>query len=697
MQKYQNSYAGPTGIVIAGAAVSVTKADGSPATIYSDNGVTPITSLVTARDGEFAFYAANGTYTITLRKFGLRDEVVTGVLLYDPMDGGADTLGFKPAGAGAVTRNMQDRLRETVSPADYSTLQDALNTGKLVRLVDGVTYPVITQLLIPSGGGIIGKGVISVSSLDFGGAVAGPSPATIPILAQNVSNITLRDFKVQVSASQNSVIYPVALRGVVGAIISDTEFTGLNGGAAIKVDSCKDVKITRPYVHDCQLDRSSTGQLTAVEIDNDKIANTGSQRVSVIDPCFRDLTVTPAFLAAYGYQTDGVNIQTGASACSVVGGMIDNVGEGVDLFCDDSMVSGTVIRNAYIFGVKLVHGASRNLIDSVRVINPGLGGVTIGGSSTATKDTDRNTVSNVHVSGVNSTGAWNADTPYAFGTGNDGTFKATNTLFRSNRCTQSPNAKFNVSLGGSGAGNQAVDCSSDGTPQADLNGSTAACFRRDRVGDASGLAYIGGTNARLQWDSTNLRLGGFATNTRYVDFSQNGVETQRFDDNGATTMRSTQNYGVAAAGQGMAWLYQMGTGGVLGGSAMREQLLSTDTWADSTRRATRYVVELSQAGLLVPVTEADPAKGLSLLTAGQGLRIKEGSNAKQGVATLSGGAVTVPNTSVTASSRIMLTAQDNNTTGSLRTSARTAGTNFTITSSNASDSGVVAYQIFEPA
>lgn len=87
---------------------------------------------------------------------------------------------------------------------------------------------------------------------------------------------------------------------------------------------------------------------------------------------------------------------------------------------------------------------------------------------------------------------------------------------------------------------------------------------------------------------------------------------------------------------------------------------------------------------------------ISADTAGKGLRVKEGSNAKQGTATLSGGTVVVSNTSVTANSRIFLTAQDNSTTGALRVSARTPGTSFTITSSNAGDSGVVAYEIFEP-
>lgn len=83
-------------------------------------------------------------------------------------------------------------------------------------------------------------------------------------------------------------------------------------------------------------------------------------------------------------------------------------------------------------------------------------------------------------------------------------------------------------------------------------------------------------------------------------------------------------------------------------------------------------------------------------TAGQGYRTAEGSNAKQGTATLTAGSVVVANTSVTATSRIFLTSQaDGGTPGFLRVSTRTAGTSFTITSSSGTDTSTVAYEIFE--
>jgi len=75
------------------------------------------------------------------------------------------------------------------------------------------------------------------------------------------------------------------------------------------------------------------------------------------------------------------------------------------------------------------------------------------------------------------------------------------------------------------------------------------------------------------------------------------------------------------------------------------------------------------------------------------VRVTEAANGNAGVAALAAGTVVVSNTSVTATSRIQLDAQDDNTTGALRVSARTAGTSFTITSSNAADTGVVYWRM----
>lgn len=85
-------------------------------------------------------------------------------------------------------------------------------------------------------------------------------------------------------------------------------------------------------------------------------------------------------------------------------------------------------------------------------------------------------------------------------------------------------------------------------------------------------------------------------------------------------------------------------------------------------------------------------------TAGNGLRIKEGSNATSGTLTLNGATpVVVSTTSVTANSRIYLTT---NTVGGTPAfcwiSARTAATSFSVTGV-ALDTSTVAWLIVEPA
>lgn len=93
------------------------------------------------------------------------------------------------------------------------------------------------------------------------------------------------------------------------------------------------------------------------------------------------------------------------------------------------------------------------------------------------------------------------------------------------------------------------------------------------------------------------------------------------------------------------------------------------------------------------------AKALTCGTAGGGLSIKEGTNARMNTAVLNGTtAVTVANTSVSATSRIFLTIQTpGGTVGSPYVSAVTAGTSFQIKSTVAGDTSTVAYFIVEPA
>lgn len=85
---------------------------------------------------------------------------------------------------------------------------------------------------------------------------------------------------------------------------------------------------------------------------------------------------------------------------------------------------------------------------------------------------------------------------------------------------------------------------------------------------------------------------------------------------------------------------------------------------------------------------------------GVGFKIKEGTNARMGVATLVGGTKVVSNTSVTANTRILLTVQSLGTVAApkaIAVTARSAGTSFTITSADATDTSVIAWELIEPS
>lgn len=80
----------------------------------------------------------------------------------------------------------------------------------------------------------------------------------------------------------------------------------------------------------------------------------------------------------------------------------------------------------------------------------------------------------------------------------------------------------------------------------------------------------------------------------------------------------------------------------------------------------------------------------------QELSLEEGANAAMGLDTLVNGVIVINTTKVTANSRIFLTLQNCDNCGYLWISARTAGTSFTVSSSNVLDDSTVAWMIVEP-
>lgn len=127
---------------------------------------------------------------------------------------------------------------------------------------------------------------------------------------------------------------------------------------------------------------------------------------------------------------------------------------------------------------------------------------------------------------------------------------------------------------------------------------------------------------------------------------------------------------------------------------------STTTGSINTAGGMGIVKALWVGGLANIAGVLTAADNLKIGTVGKGIYIKEGSNATMGAATLSAGAVTINTTKVTGDSRIILTIQSLGTVTvpkAIGVTARTAGTSFTVTSSDATDTSIIAWQIVEPA
>lgn len=88
------------------------------------------------------------------------------------------------------------------------------------------------------------------------------------------------------------------------------------------------------------------------------------------------------------------------------------------------------------------------------------------------------------------------------------------------------------------------------------------------------------------------------------------------------------------------------------------------------------------------------ADNVRIATAGKGLYVKSGSNARKGTCTLSGGTVTVSNTSVATGDHISLMRTATSGTPGFITTTLSAGASFTLTSSSGSDASSFSYVIF---
>lgn len=134
-------------------------------------------------------------------------------------------------------------------------------------------------------------------------------------------------------------------------------------------------------------------------------------------------------------------------------------------------------------------------------------------------------------------------------------------------------------------------------------------------------------------------------------------------------------------------------------------LNANQNWTNANN-GTNISFQVTPNGTTVPVemvsivNTSASISGLSITDLGSGILIKEGSNARMGVVTLSGGSATILNSTVTANTRVFLTINNQsslNLLGFLRVTGRTPGVSFSISTGITLDFGsVVSWLLIEP-
>lgn len=422
----------------------------TPATVYADADLTtPLSNPVVANiNGRFPdiFLDDATTYRVRL-------ETALGALIdeIDPFSSPLADLGNPDQGASLVAYRtnytVKQKLSETVSVNEFGALGDgssvdaaltaAIATGATQIVFTAGDYLVSQQHTIPTGVSLVGTGeaniIIDVTAFNSTNPALPYATNACPFLLENNTDGGFFNLTFAPSAyGAELAVMAIALRQCARTKVRDCEFSGFSKTKVVRIDSCTRVKVQRNVFRDMLLSSATTGQLTCVDIDDNRPAG-GSLRCEISGNTFNNILASPAFIAAFGYQTDGINVSHESSSGHLISGnMIDTVGEGIDCFGEDCNISGNTVRSAYNYGVKLVHGARNNLVTANKISQPGLGGIGLGGNTADTNFTENNTITGNSISEVNIAGNWSAATSFGIKMEDDGTGIGSDKICRNN-------------------------------------------------------------------------------------------------------------------------------------------------------------------------------------------------------------------------------------------------------------------------
>ena len=280
------------------------------------------------------------------------------------------------------------------------------------------TLTLHSDLLIESNGR---GGLLMISGPDgFGNldATNEYSDSAIGLFGENVENVQLKNFKVTKQFQDRSNVSAVRIRGGDNIQVSGLDITGFSNGLLIAFDSVRWGFINNNYIHGSYT--SSEAQHTAIAIDSSRVIDAGtilnSSSVLVDNNFIMGLKVSQQLRDRNRVETDGINI-AGPETHDIwlTDNAISQVGEGIDSFGQRVSVRGNSLYQNYIFGIKLIHGASNSVVSGNEIIRPAKVGIVLAGSNSVQRNTSANQIIDNYISGVGQNSAINWRPRYTAG------------------------------------------------------------------------------------------------------------------------------------------------------------------------------------------------------------------------------------------------------------------------------------------
>lgn len=344
----------------------------------------------------------------------------------------------------------------------YATLQAALNRGMRIWLTRNVTYRVSRRLDFADNSGLMsdGSATIYAPAASFNNVTLANRYATnsaVLNLSGQTANpytprvgVVLSGIKIVSEVSGGRLVDGIVCRNVIEPRIECVEVSGFPVGCGIRASSVTGGRFSRNYIHDFTDNTDWTAQagqnpqLTGIELDNDRVNGVASSRLTICENDILNMTVGATFIAAHGYQTDGITLEVGTQQVAVADNVINNVGEAIDCWGSNCAITGNTIRHSYTFGIKLVHGAAYNTVVGNSIYDSGLAGIAVEGSSVDTIDTAYNLIDANVIAGIDGAGVWAAATTGCILVSDGGgtTFIARNNVFSNNTLNPGPGGKY---------------------------------------------------------------------------------------------------------------------------------------------------------------------------------------------------------------------------------------------------------------